>query len=34
MFGRPVEEVLDRYAQVQDYVLDRADEARRLAELV
>jgi hypothetical protein len=34
MFGHPLEEVLERYAEVQRFVLDRADEARRLSKLV
>jgi hypothetical protein len=31
MIGHTLEEVLDRYAQIQPFVLERADEARRLA---
>ena len=31
MFGRPLDDILDRYAQVQRFVFDRADEARRLS---
>jgi hypothetical protein len=34
MLGHTLEEALDRYAEVQRFVLDRADEARRLSPLV